>query len=61
MHEATVLEQLQGIQGIPLVYWSGSQGGLNIIVMELLGPNLNDLFRACGGRFSFKTTTKLGI
>jgi casein kinase 1 len=52
---------MQGTKGIPIVYWVGTEGEFNIIVMEMLGPNLNDLFQAVGSRFSLKTTALLGI
>lgn len=31
------------------------------MVMELLGPNLNDLMKMCGGKFSLSTTVVLGL
>ena len=30
------------IVGIPILYWSGTEGDLNIMVIELLGNSLND-------------------
>ncbi|OZC09762.1 hypothetical protein X798_03165 [Onchocerca flexuosa] len=32
--------------GFPIL-WSGNQGELNILIMELLGPSLEDLFSFC--------------
>lgn len=35
--------------------------GNHFLVMELLGPNLNDLMKMCGGKFSLSTTVVLGL
>lgn len=39
--------------------WYGVDGDFTAFVSELLGPNLEDLFVACGRRFSLKTTLML--
>ncbi|GJC98094.1 casein kinase i [Colletotrichum higginsianum] len=41
--------------GIPNVYYFGQEGLHNILVIDLLGPSLEDLFDHCGRRFTIKT------
>eukprot|EP00096_Caligus_rogercresseyi_P011984 TRINITY_DN488_c0_g1_i3.p1 TRINITY_DN488_c0_g1~~TRINITY_DN488_c0_g1_i3.p1 ORF type:complete len:376 (-),score=74.14 TRINITY_DN488_c0_g1_i3:601-1728(-) len=50
---------LQGGVGIPVMKWAGSEGDFNVLVMELLGPSLEDLFNYCSRRFSLKTVLLL--
>ncbi len=57
--EADIYKSLSGRAGIPQVFWYGYHQDYRILVLELLGPNLEDLFRYCGGRFSMKTTLML--
>ena len=41
IEETTVLKALQGIEGIPTLYWDGYRNGRYFTVMELLGKDLH--------------------
>ena len=47
------------LDGIPGVKWFGSEGDYNVLVTDLLGPSLEDLFNYCGKHFSLKTVLLL--
>jgi len=38
------------------VFWSGLEGDYNVMIMDLLGPSLEDLFTICKRKFTVKTS-----
>eukprot|EP00033_Pygsuia_biforma_P000787 GCRY01000918.1.p1 GENE.GCRY01000918.1~~GCRY01000918.1.p1 ORF type:complete len:361 (-),score=40.54 GCRY01000918.1:370-1452(-) len=54
-YEAKLYKILQGAVGVPYVRWFGIEGDYNVMVMDLLGPSLEDLFNFCGRKLSLKT------
>jgi len=57
--ESKIYRILQGGVGIPAIKWCGAEGDYNVMVMELLGPSLEDLFNYCNRKFSLKTALLL--
>lgn len=58
-YEARVYKTLAGGVGIPFARWYGKEGDYNVLVMDLLGPSIEDLFNFCKRRFSLKTVLLL--
>lgn len=58
-YEYKVYRILAGGVGVPIVRWFGKEGDYNVMVMEILGPSLEDLFNFCSRRFTMKTVLML--
>eukprot|EP01087_Luapelamoeba_hula_P010415 TRINITY_DN2758_c0_g1_i1.p1 TRINITY_DN2758_c0_g1~~TRINITY_DN2758_c0_g1_i1.p1 ORF type:complete len:405 (-),score=77.36 TRINITY_DN2758_c0_g1_i1:196-1410(-) len=54
-YEAKLYKILGGGVGFPTTRWFGVEGDYNVMVMDLLGPNLEECFTMCQRRFSLKT------
>ncbi|KAJ8568723.1 hypothetical protein K7X08_030945 [Anisodus acutangulus] len=59
LYESKLYRILQGGTGIPNVRWFGVEGDYNGLVMDLLGPSLEDLFNFCSRKLSLKTVLML--
>ncbi|KHG25498.1 hypothetical protein F383_02331 [Gossypium arboreum] len=58
-YESKLYMLLQGGTGIPHLKWFGVEGEYNVMVIDLLGPSLEDLFNYCNRKFSLKTVLML--
>ena len=57
--EAKILKNLEGGLGFSKVYWQGNECKSNLMVTDLLGPSIEDLFSMCNRKFSLKTVLML--
>lgn len=59
LYEAKLYNILQGGSGIAAMKWWGLDGEDNVLVIDLLGSSLEDLFDYCGKKFSLKSVLML--
>ncbi|KAF8343416.1 casein kinase I [Amanita rubescens] len=58
--EAYIYKALAGGVGVPTIHWYGTaECDCNAMVLDLLGPSLEDLFNLCGRKFTLKTVLLL--
>ncbi|KAK4732070.1 hypothetical protein R3W88_025058 [Solanum pinnatisectum] len=58
-YESKIYMLLSGGTGIPNLKWFGVEGEYNVMVIDLLGPSLEDLFNYCNRKLSLKTVLML--
>ena len=59
-HESRVYQKLLGVRGFPKFLWYGMQNGYNVLVIELLGFDLETLRIESGGTLELKDVLKIG-
>ncbi|CAG5138784.1 uncharacterized protein ALTATR162_LOCUS438 [Alternaria atra] len=59
-NEYCTYKALVGCSGVPNVYYFGPEGMHNILIIDLLGPSLEDLFGHCNRKFTVKTVVMIG-
>jgi casein kinase I family protein HRR25 len=50
-YDAKVYKTLAGDVGVPFVCWFGTECDYNAMVIDLLGPSLEELFNFCNRNF----------
>ncbi|GMP90629.1 hypothetical protein CsSME_00041664 [Camellia sinensis var. sinensis] len=58
-YESKIYMLLQGGTGISSLKWFGVESEYNVMVIDLLGPSLEDLFNYCNRKFTLKTVLML--
>eukprot|EP00930_Biecheleria_cincta_P101082 TRINITY_DN9270_c0_g2_i5.p1 TRINITY_DN9270_c0_g2~~TRINITY_DN9270_c0_g2_i5.p1 ORF type:complete len:321 (+),score=42.78 TRINITY_DN9270_c0_g2_i5:119-1081(+) len=56
LYESKIYKIMAGAVGVPRLHWYGVSGDYNVMVIDLLGPSLEDMFHFCNRKFSLKTT-----
>ena len=59
-YETKIYKILSGGLGVPHLHWYGVEGDYNAMVMELLGPSLEDMFNYCKRKLTLKTVLMVG-
>lgn len=47
--------------GVPKLYYYAQEGDYNVMVIDLLGPSLEELFEYCRRKFTLKTVLMIAI
>lgn len=60
LYEGKLYKVFSDCEAVPSLHWCGHEQGYNVLVMDLMGPCLEELFQYCGRRFTLKTVLMLG-
>lgn len=55
LKEAKLMNLFKKGKGFAELFWFGEEHGVRVIIMECLGPSLEDMHNFCGKKFSLKT------
>jgi serine/threonine protein kinase len=58
-NEARVYKSLAGGVGIPRVHWFGTECDSNVMILDYLGPSLEELFNFCNRKLLLRTVLLL--
>jgi len=59
--EMKLYKDLEKHRGVPCIKWYGKILQNYILIMDYLGPNLDDLFEFCSNKFSLKTVIMIAL
>ncbi|XP_067133196.1 uncharacterized protein [Centruroides vittatus] len=60
-NEKQVYDAIKETNGFPKVICYGTDRNYNFLIIDLLGPSLEELFEYCGRQFTLKTTLMLAV
>ncbi|KAJ6579878.1 kinase-like protein [Mycena sp. CBHHK59/15] len=58
-HESEVYQAISGGVGMPVRRWFGTEGLHHAMILDILGPSLENLFDLCNRKYSLKTVLLL--
>ena len=61
LNEKRAYSRLAGCVGIPRVHWYGKEGDFNVLIIDLLGSSLQQLFLEQKKKFSLKTVLMIAV